>query len=296
MSLRSPDYLATLDRTKTALGILDGLNTGLRNHRTISLGLGHRAISLGHRVLGLTRKNLRSLDYRLLFVGAGDLGSGDDTSRRCADGEPLDEVFDFAALQVISRLIAFESRWIVSALGRSHDVHGRTNENECRGEGVNPNTGHQGRGIAAHQLDPEPPDAVSRDIRREQPTMPDSESAVDQDQHRENQEIPEQLIQEGRMDHFDQLAGRHPVQRIECTAGIASLVNLETPRQSRRATIELLIEVIAQAADCLGKNDSRRDRVPERGQRYPTSTAGNPGTDTTEGDCAPNSKAAIPYP
>ena len=69
--------------------------------------------------------------------------------------------------------------------------------------------------VAAHQLDPEPADAVPRDVQREQPAMADLEAPVDPDQHRENQDVPEQFVQERRMDDFYELAGRYTVERIE---------------------------------------------------------------------------------
>ena len=44
--------------------------------------------------------------------------------------------------------------------------------------------------VAAHQLDPEPAEAVAGDIHREQPAVADLEPAVDLDQRRENQYVP----------------------------------------------------------------------------------------------------------
>ncbi|CAA0092379.1 Uncharacterised protein [Mycolicibacterium vanbaalenii] len=98
------------------------------------------------------------------------------------------------------------------------------------------------------------------------------------------------------MDHFDQLAGRHPVERIEHAVGVTPLVDLQAPGKGRRPTVEFLVEVVAEPSDPLGENDSRRDRVAECGQRYPAQPTGDPGTDRTERNSAPDTEAAIPYP
>ena len=82
-------------------------------------------------------------------------------------------------------------------------------------ERVDPDARDLRGGVAAHQLDPEPAEAVSRYIKREQPAVADLEPTVDVDEHRENQNVPQQFVQERRVDHLDQLTGRHSVECVE---------------------------------------------------------------------------------
>src|ERR1700741_4470556 len=98
------------------------------------------------------------------------------------------------------------------------------------------------------------------------------------------------------MDHLDQLARRDTVQRVERTVGVAALKDLKTPRQSRRSSVQLLVEIVAQPANGLGQNDSRCDRVTERRQRNALLPASDPRTNTAKCHRAPEAKAAVPDP
>ena len=98
------------------------------------------------------------------------------------------------------------------------------------------------------------------------------------------------------MDDLDQSAGRHPVERIEHTRGIAAFVDLQAPRQVGRPTVKLLVEIVTEPPNRLGQNDSRRDRVAERGQRNPVAPASNPRADASERDGPPDAEAAVPNP
>src|SRR4029079_18723848 len=140
------------------------------------------------------------------------------------------------------------------------------------------------------------PEAVAGHIHREQSAVADLEPAVDIDQCRENQYIPEQLVQERRVEDTHQLTCRHTVQRVESAAGIPPLIHFQAPRQGRRAPVQLLVEVIAQPANGLRQNDSRRDRVTERRQRNALLPAPDPRSDAAQGHRAPNAEAAAPEP
>ena len=56
------------------------------------------------------------------------------------------------------------------------------------------------------------PKQYAATYKGEQPTVADPEAAIHPDEQRENQQVPEQLVQERRMDYLDQLTGRHPVE------------------------------------------------------------------------------------
>src|SRR4029078_6562929 len=84
--------------------------------------------------------------------------------------------------------------------------------------------------------------------------------------------------------------------RVERTGRVAALVDLQAPRQRRRPTVELLIEVVGQAADGLGQDDSRRDRVAEGRQRNALLAAPYPRTDAAQRPRSPDAKTAVPDP
>src|SRR6476620_11881229 len=89
------------------------------------------------------------------------------------------------------------------------------------------------------------------------------------------------------MDDGIQLTCRHTVR-------VLALVDLQTPRQSPRPAVKLLIEVVPQPADRLRQNDSRRDRVTERRQRYAATAAADPCADAAERARTPDAEAAVP--
>lgn len=109
-------------------------------------------------------------------------------------------------------------------MGAKQDVHHRPDEDEGRGEDVDPDAGNEGGGVVAQQFHPEPADTVGRHVQREQPTMPHPELAIDQDQNEEDSDVPQQLVEKGRMDHGGDLTGGHLGSR-ECTSS--------TPEESR---------------------------------------------------------------
>ena len=150
------------------------------------------------------------------------------------------------------------------------------------------------RFVSAHQLDPEPAEAVAGDIHREEPAVADAPPPVDEDERRENQQVPQQLVEERGVHDRDELARRHPVQVVQRTGSVASLVDFQAPRQRGLAAVELLVEVVPQSADRLRENDSRRDGVAEGRQRNAQAAACNPRTDAAERDRTPDAQAAVP--
>src|SRR5215212_3254605 len=95
------------------------------------------------------------------------------------------------------------------------------------------------------------------------------------------------------MHDLDQLTGRDPVQRIECTVRVAPLVDLQTPGQRRRPAVKLLVEVVADPADRLSQHDAGRDRIAEGRQRDTLSPASNPCADAAERHRPPDTKTAL---
>src|SRR3954468_23069704 len=96
------------------------------------------------------------------------------------------------------------------------------------------------------------------------------------------------------MDHLDQLARRDTIQRVERTVDVAALIDFQAPWQSRLPSEQLLVEIVTQPADALRQNNSRRDRIPERGQRNASLAAPDPGADPAQRHRAPDAEAAVP--
>src|SRR5690606_33445037 len=92
------------------------------------------------------------------------------------------------------------------------------------------------------------------------------------------------------------LAGGHAVDQswrdLPCV--VAPFVDLESPRHRGLATVEFLVEPVAEASDGLRQQDRRGESVPEGRQRDPPPTAPDPRTERTEGNRTPDAEATLP--
>ncbi|SKZ25216.1 Uncharacterised protein [Mycobacteroides abscessus subsp. abscessus] len=126
--------------------------------------------------------------------------------------------------------------------------------------------------------------------------MTDAEVAVDEHQDHDDQEIPQELVQERRVDDRDDLAVRH--SRDQAGVGLSrcvdALVDLEAPRDVGRPAVEFLVEVVAEAADGLGEQDRRRDGVGKRRQFDAHAPGADPRTEAAEQHGAPDAETAVP--
>ena len=114
---------------------------------------------------------------------------------------------EFLDCALLIRLPATQRRRILAALRRQQHVHHGSNEDEPRGEHIDPDSGDVGGGVVAHQLDPEPADTVGGDVEREQPTVTEAVLAVDVEQEHEYQQVPQQFVEERRMHDGSYFAG-----------------------------------------------------------------------------------------
>ena len=152
------------------------------------------------------------------------------------------------------------------------------------------------RGVVAHQLDPEPARAVARHVQGEQSAVSETELAVSPDQHEEHQNVPQQFVEERRVDHGGHLAGRHTVEGVHVhhSRRVLPVEDLHSPWNRGLPAVELLVEVVAQSAYCLGQHDARSDGVPEGRQRNAPPPARDPSANPSEGHRAPDAQAALP--
>ena len=114
---------------------------------------------------------------------------------------------EFLDCTLLIRLMATERRRILAPLRCQQHVHHGPDEHEPRGEHIDPDTGDVSCGVSAHQLDPEPADAVGRHIEREQSAVAETVLAVDIEQEHEYQQVPQQFVEERRMHDGGHLAG-----------------------------------------------------------------------------------------
>ena len=84
-----------------------------------------------------------------------------------------------------------------------------------------------------------------------------------------------------------------PFNDVDLPTGVAALVDHQSPRQIGRSPVQLLVEVVPDPADRLGQNDSWRDRIAERRQRYALPPTADPGADATQRDRTPDAQAAL---
>ena len=171
------DRLVTFDRAQPGFALLVGRLA--RGSECLALGdvLRRCRLHLLGQILGL-RRGLRldicaagELGCRVCVLVARDLGRSDHT-RRGGDRRQL--LAQRRRPADSSGVLAAQRRRIFAALGRDHDVDDRADEHERRRERVHPDARDEGGGVAAHQLDPEAADAVTRDVQREQPAVTDA--------------------------------------------------------------------------------------------------------------------------
>jgi hypothetical protein len=111
------------------------------------------------------------------------------------------------------------------------------------------------RGIHAQQLFEDAKAGVAGDVQGEQPGGADAAPVPEPHEHGREAEVPDQLVEERGVEGC--------VVRI--ALGPVGGVDLESPWEARRAAEQLLVEVVADAADRLGDQQSGRRGIEEGG-------------------------------
>ena len=148
----------------------------------------------------------------LSFMLTGDSHCGDESAALGRGHQLLGQFLDQRLFLIESFASALQRRRVFAALRCEQHVHHRTDEHERRGEHVDPDTGDERCSVVTHQFDPEPPDAVGGHIEREQSAVAEAIFAVDVDQQREHQQVPQQLVKKCRMNDGRDLPGRHAIE------------------------------------------------------------------------------------
>src|SRR5207253_2013054 len=103
------------------------------------------------------------------------------------------------------------------------------------------------RGVDSERLLVHAKRRVPDDVEREERRPAELEAPVDPEQHEHAEDVPEKLVEEGRV------------------IGVlrAFAVDLEAPRQRRVLAVELLVPPVSPATDSLGEQEAGRDGVHE---------------------------------
>src|SRR5215213_3306288 len=140
------------------------------------------------------------------------------------------------------------------------------------------------RWIDAQELLEEAAEAVVRDVEREQGGRAEPEPPREQEQQPDAGEVPDHLVQEGRMES----------RFVEVRERPALGVDLEPPRQVGRLSEELLVPPVPEAADPLREEEAGRGGVQKREHRHPGATQDDRAGDAAEEDASPDAEPALP--
>jgi hypothetical protein len=125
---------------------------------------------------------------------------------------------------------------------------------------------------------------VAGDVEGEEAGRADASVMPEPDEEGRQRKVPDQLVQESRVEGGERRVSGRSVGRRD----------LQRPRQVGRATEQLLVEVVADPADCLADQQRRRDGVHERGGRDARAAKAPEADEATERHPAPDPHAAVP--
>src|SRR5699024_4318260 len=132
---------------------------------------------------------------------------------------------------------------------------------------------------------------------RERAPVTELEPAIGPHDQPGHQQVPDQLVQERRVNHRNRnVALRDTVEHVHTAhpgIRVHTGVEFEPPREVGSATEEFLVEIVADPADGLGRHDAGSDRVGNSGQRYALPATADPCADATQCDRAPDTESAV---
>ena len=141
-------------------------------------------------------------------------------------------------------------------------------------------------GVAAQRLHHEPSRGVTQHVQQEHLAAGQPVAAVRPDQQRGDRHVPDQLVEEGRLEVADHGAGP-AVDHVQ-------LVDLQLPGQRGGPAVQLVVEPVAEPADRLRQHDAGRGGVGEGDEVHPVPPAADVDAQRAERDGAPDAQAAVP--
>ena len=141
------------------------------------------------------------------------------------------------------------------------------------------------RRVDAEQLLERAPERVPGDVEAEERGRPDPEEPVDEQEHPDPGQVPEGLVQEGRMEGRGVRVALRPVLRVD----------LEPPGQVGRLPEELLVPVVAPASDRLGEQETGGDTVHHQRHARARPPHDDRAGEHAAGDPAPDAEPSLPH-
>ena len=192
----------------------------------------------------------------------------------------------------VSRCVAGTVRRGLAAVGTGmapggdDEVRRGQHEQNDRGPHVEPQAADV---LQLHRVDPEVLDpaatqGVEHHVEREHPAVAEPEPPVGPEQHADRSEVPQRLVEERGMERRELLVA----------GGAVRDVDLEAPRQVGGPAEQLLVEVVAEAADDLREQQAGSQCVSEGPDQDAVAAAVEPRTHEPTHDRAPDPEAAMP--
>src|SRR5262245_35643483 len=229
-------------------------------------------ISVSSRSKGPSKASRSSSSSRTII--ATRLTAGADAALRHSHGRALRD--DLLRARPVGRILLADEL-------PPDEEGGGEDEDDDRDVRVQPEPKVLVRGVDAEQLLEEATEAVPGDVEREQRRPPDPEVAVDHEQHHHADDVPDELVQEGRVEG-----------RVLDVRAAVRRVDLEPPRQVGRLPVELLVEPVTPAADALCEQQAGRDCVHEQADAVPGASDDPRAREDAEENPAPHAEAALP--
>src|SRR5215210_1918634 len=139
-------------------------------------------------------------------------------------------------------------------------------------------------GVDAQQLLEGTPERVPGDVETEETRRLDREAPVEEQEDGDAEQVPERLVEEGRVERL------RPRVRLRAVSG----VDLEAPGEIRRLAEQLLVEVVAPAPDRLREEEARSGRVQEAVDARAGPTHDPGAGEHAARDPAPDTETAAP--
>src|SRR5262245_36371797 len=219
-------------------------------------------------------KASRSSSSSRTIIGLGTLTAGADAALRHGHGRAWGD--DLLRARPVGRVL------LADELPPDEEARGQ-DEDDDRDVRVQPEAEVLVRRIDPQQLLEEASEAVPRHVQREQRRPPDAEVAVDQQKHDNADDVPDELVQERRVEG-----------RVLDVGAAVRLVDLQSPRQRRGLPEELLVEPVAPAADPLCEQQAGRDGVHEQPDAVAGPVDDPRPRENAEQDPAPDAEPALP--
>src|SRR6185437_11598563 len=129
------------------------------------------------------------------------------------------------------------------------------------------------------------------DVEHKQRRSAQLEAPVDPEQYSDTDQVPCELVEEGWVVVAE--LTRRPVLREDPV--LVGLVDAQLPREARRPAVQLLVPVVAPAADALREQKPGRDRIHHQADAVARAPHDDRAGQDASRNRAPDPEPAVPY-